>query len=190
MYLKFRSDISAATVDYRAPGRFLTLEFSLRLPQSLSNPNLMITVTSSLIKASSQPIVDLEFALCNISDNILADTEPEQMCNLPITARDTIVPASSTSSLLVASSNLFTTPRSLPPVTLPSLTHTKIDVGPSIFSILRLTLMSFLVLTQPYSVLLLATRTSALPRIRSISIIKSSHSVISVVSIFFVIPSN
>ena len=74
----------------------------------------MITVTSSLVKASSQPIVDPEFALGNISDDILADTEPERMCNHLITARNTIVPASPTPSLFVASLNLFPTPKSSP----------------------------------------------------------------------------
>ena len=49
------------------------------------------------------------------------------MRNFLITARDTIVPVSPISSLLIASSNLLFTPISFLPVTLPSSITQKID---------------------------------------------------------------
>ena len=43
-YLTFRSNLSANTADCCAPKKALTLEFSLRLPQSLSSSTLPSTV--------------------------------------------------------------------------------------------------------------------------------------------------
>ena len=44
-YFTFRSYVSANTVDCRAPNKYLALEFSLRLPQTLSQSALPSTTT-------------------------------------------------------------------------------------------------------------------------------------------------
>ena len=125
-YFTFRSNVSAKTVDCRVPKKSLTLEFSLRLPQSLSSTTLTTVVipppvtTSPSVQTYFQPVVDLAFTLDNLSDDILSDTEPNQLRKLVINVRDTITSAISTPILSIAPSNLVSTPKSLFPQALPS----------------------------------------------------------------------
>lgn len=70
---------------------------------------------SSKVKKTSQLIADLEFALGNLSDNILLNMEQEKIRKLLITICDTIATVSPSPSLLVAPSNLFSILTSLPP---------------------------------------------------------------------------
>ena len=133
----------------------------------------------SKVKKTSQLIADLEFALGNLSDNILLNMEQEKIRKLLITICDTIATVSPSPSLLVAPSNLFSILTSLPPrcaiffqslpkwILFDSLLFLVVSwplPGPSIFWFFRLALMPFLVLTHPCFVLLRATGTSVLPR--------------------------
>ena len=95
-YFTFRSSVLAKTVDCHAPKNLLTLEISLRLPQSLSPSVLVFTATSlnistlSSIPKPPHTVVNLGFTLCNLPDDILLGTTPDELHNLVITARDTI----------------------------------------------------------------------------------------------------
>ena len=74
-YFTFCSTVSTADVDSRAPAKILSLEFSLRLPQSLRNlahpstPVITINVDPLLDTTSSRPVAGLGFALGNFSDD-------------------------------------------------------------------------------------------------------------------------
>ena len=126
-YFLIHSHVFAATVDHCALTKTLTLEFSLHLPQSLRNSDILTTVIISPVKIPSQPVVDLEFTLGTFSDDILSDMESDQMRNLLINIRDTIAPASLTPSPLVEPLKIYSTPTTLSSVPLPSSTTPKID---------------------------------------------------------------
>ena len=82
-YFTFRSNVSANTVDCRSPNKSLALEFSLRLPQTLSQSALSSTTTPpsvstpSPVPDSPQPVKDLVFTLGNLSDDILSGMESD-----------------------------------------------------------------------------------------------------------------
>ena len=126
-YFLIHSHVFAATVDHCALTKTLTLEFSLHLPQSLRNSDLLTTVIISPVKIPSHLVVDLEFTLGTLSDDILSDMESDQMRNLLINIRDTIAPASLTPSPLVEPLKIYSTPTTLSSVPLPSSTTPKID---------------------------------------------------------------
>ena len=95
-YFTFCSTVSAQTVDCRAPSKSITLESSLRLPQSFSSSTLVSTTTSitgntpSLTPIPPQTVTNLDFMLGNLSDVILSGMDQTKLRNLLIIARDTI----------------------------------------------------------------------------------------------------
>ena len=124
-FFTFRSHFFAPSVDIRAPNKSLNLEFSLRLPQSLSYHSLLSTGKASIIRTPTsqvktpppstskppQTVEALGFTLGNLSDDILSGMTPVELRNLLITARKTIT---------VPSVNLFLTP---PPISTASLAN-------------------------------------------------------------------
>ena len=76
-YFNFRSIVSVITVDIRAPASSFSLEFSLRLPQSLRTSASSSAVVvkpppaPALVKTSTKSIADLSVKLGNISDDLL-----------------------------------------------------------------------------------------------------------------------
>ena len=124
-YFTFRFVVSAATVDIRAPASSLFLEFSLRLPQSLSTSASSSTVLINpppvpvLVTNRSKPIANLSFKLGNISNDILSTMDEDQMWTLLIDARDTLSFVAPAPYIFVQYSNLFT-----PPLLLSSLAPT------------------------------------------------------------------
>lgn len=74
-YFTFCSTVSTADVDSRAPAKILSLEFSIRLSQSLRNsahpstPVITTNVDPLLDTTSSRPVAGLGFALGNFSDD-------------------------------------------------------------------------------------------------------------------------
>ena len=139
--------------------------------------------------------MNLEFTLDNLFDDIFSGVEPEQIHNLLIVGCDTIVPASPTTSILVLSSNIFSITLSLPNSYITIFDYSK-NGSCSFYcsfywcyDLYRAPQLPSLVMTQPCSVLLFAKMVSVLPRTSSISLLKSSHYVISIVFISFVILS-
>ena len=95
-YFTFRSNVSANTVNCCAPNKSLALEFSLRLPQMLSQSALPSTTTPFSVSTprsvpdSPQLVKELAFTLGNLSDDIFSGMESDELLNLVIKARDTI----------------------------------------------------------------------------------------------------
>ena len=97
----------------------LALEFSLRLPQTLSQSVLSSTATrlsvpiSPFASAPSQQIATLAFTLGNLSDDILTGMDAEELLKLVINAHDTITSVPSPPIQPIAPSNRFSTPQPL-----------------------------------------------------------------------------
>ena len=112
-YFTVRSDVSATTVDIYAPAPPLFLQFSLRLPQALSTSasSSAVVIKSplapALVTTPPKPIADLSFKFGNISDNILAAMDEDQMRKRFIDPRDTLSTITPAPSVFVQSSNLF-----------------------------------------------------------------------------------
>ena len=106
-YFIFRSNVSAVIVDCCASKKLISPQFHLRLPQFLSNFHLTIVLMLYPVKPFPHFVADLEFALGNRSNEIIAGKEPEQMRSLLTTTRDTNVPAFPTPTLFAVSFNLF-----------------------------------------------------------------------------------
>ena len=120
-YFIFRSNVTANTVDCRAPKKSLALKFLLRLRQTLSQSALPSTatplsvLTSPFASAPPQPVTTLVFTLGNLSDDILAGMDAEELLKLVINARDTITSAPSPPIQPIAPPIIFSTPQSLFP---------------------------------------------------------------------------
>ena len=132
-YFTFRSNVSANTIDCRAAKTSLVLEFSLRIPQTLSLSTLPSTATplsiptSSSVPAPTQPVEDLAFTLGNLSHDIPSGMEPDELLKLVINARDTITLSPSPPIQFIAQSNLLSTPQSLFPTAYSISLTPKID---------------------------------------------------------------
>ena len=139
-YFTFRSVVPTATVDIRAPASYLSLAFSLYLPQSLSTSAsisavvIKLPASPALVTTPPKPITDLSFNLGNISDDILSAMDEDQMWTLLIDNHDTLSFVTPTPSVFVQPPNLFTSPfplSSLAP-TSPTLCTSPLHVSPSV----------------------------------------------------------
>ena len=132
-YFTFRSNVSANTVDCCAPNKSLALEFSLRLPQTISQSALPSTTTplsvstSRSVPDSPQPVEDLAFTLGNLSDDILSSMDSDELLKLVIKDCDTISVVPSPTIQPFAPSNLFSTPQSTPPQSQSNTLSPKMD---------------------------------------------------------------
>ena len=112
-YFTLRFAVSTVTVDIRALASSLSLEFSLRLPQSLSTSTsnyvavIKTPTAPALIMTPPKPIEDLSFKLRKFSDDILFEMGLDEIQKHLIDARDTLYSSTPTLSIFVQPSTLF-----------------------------------------------------------------------------------
>ena len=96
----------------------LALEFSLRLPQTLSKSsppliaNQLSVPPSPFASVPPQPVEKLASTLGNLMDDILTGMETDELLQLGINVRDTITTSPSPLIQPIPPSNLFSTPLS------------------------------------------------------------------------------
>ena len=128
-----RSVSYAATVDIHSPTLSLSHEFSLRLPQSLRtsvcSSTILLDVPTDIlvVKNPPCPVENLSFKLGNFSDDILSEMGVDQMRILLMDSRDALSSATTSFTVSVQPTTLFSTTPFLSSVTPISFLTPKMD---------------------------------------------------------------